>query len=80
MPGADGIDVLSELKKFNATIPVIILSGVDSVKTVVEAIKLGADPYAVIRPEGRWHKPGILERSCARPATNPSVVKKRDNP
>jgi predicted GNAT family N-acyltransferase len=42
-----------------------------------EAIKLGADPYAIIRPEGRWHKPGILERSVARPATNPSVAKKR---
>jgi len=42
-----------------------------------EAIKLGADPYAIIRPEGRWHKPGILERSVTRPATNPSVVKKR---
>jgi len=45
MPGVDGIDVLSELKRLNAAVPVIILSGVDSVKTVVEAIKLGAADY-----------------------------------
>jgi hypothetical protein len=31
----------------------------------------------VIRPEGRWHKPGILEGSTSRPATSPSIVNKR---
>jgi len=45
MPGVGGIDVLSQLKKLNSSIPVIILSGVDHVKTVVEAIKLGAADY-----------------------------------
>jgi two-component system response regulator AtoC len=45
MPGTDGIDVLMQLKKLNPSIPVIILSGVDHVKTVVEAIKLGAADY-----------------------------------
>jgi hypothetical protein len=38
-----------------------------------EAIALGADPYILIRPEGRWHLPGILERSATRPATRPSA-------
>ena len=42
-----------------------------------DPVKLGGDPYTLIRPEGRWHKPGILERSASRPATNPSVAKKR---
>lgn len=37
------------------------------------AIALGADPYVLIRPEGRWHEPGILERSAARPVTRPSI-------
>jgi predicted GNAT family N-acyltransferase len=41
-----------------------------------EAITITADPYVAIRPEGRWHVPGILEQSAARPATNPSVAKK----
>jgi predicted GNAT family N-acyltransferase len=37
------------------------------------ALKLGADPYVLIRPEGRWHLPGVLEESAARAATSPSV-------
>ena len=42
-----------------------------------QAIKIGSDPYLIIRPEGRWHKPGILETSMSRAATSPSVAKKR---
>lgn len=38
-----------------------------------QAVALGADPYVLIRPEGRWHEPGILERSAIRPVTRPSV-------
>jgi hypothetical protein len=37
------------------------------------AIAIGQDPYVVIRPEGRWHQPGILERSSSRAVTRPSV-------
>jgi predicted GNAT family N-acyltransferase len=43
-----------------------------------EAIALGADPYIMIRPEGRWHVPGILERSVIRPVTRPSIDKRRE--
>jgi predicted GNAT family N-acyltransferase len=38
-----------------------------------KAISIGVDPYIMIRPEGRWHVPGILERSAIRPVTRPSV-------
>ena len=31
-----------------------------------EALRLGQDPYVIIRPEGRWNEPGILERSATR--------------
>lgn len=41
-----------------------------------DALTLGADPYILIRPEGRWHVPGILERSATRAVTRPSVDKK----
>ena len=41
-----------------------------------QAISIGADPYVMIRPEGRWHVPGILERSAIRPVTRPSVKKR----
>ncbi|MBV8977695.1 MAG: GNAT family N-acetyltransferase [Alphaproteobacteria bacterium] len=35
------------------------------------AITIETDPYVMIRPEGRWDEPGILERSAGRPAVNP---------
>jgi len=38
-----------------------------------EAVRIGTNPYKVIRPEGRWHLPGILERSATRDVTRPSV-------
>jgi predicted GNAT family N-acyltransferase len=37
------------------------------------AITIGVDPYVIIRPEGRWHLPGVLESSKDRPVTRPSV-------
>jgi predicted GNAT family N-acyltransferase len=42
-----------------------------------QAITIGVDPYIMIRPEGRWHVPGILERSAIRPVTRPSVDRPR---
>lgn len=41
-----------------------------------DAVAIGSDPYAIIRPEGRWHTPGILERSAKRAATSPSIKNK----
>jgi len=42
-----------------------------------QPISIGVDPYIMIRPEGRWHVPGILERSAIRPATRPSADRQR---
>ena len=50
---------------------------VADIEPEASAVRLGRDPYVIIRPEGRWHKPGILERSASRPVTNPSVAQKR---
>ncbi len=33
-----------------------------------DALRFGEDPYVLIRPEGRWDRPGILEQSAARGA------------
>jgi predicted GNAT family N-acyltransferase len=30
-----------------------------------------SDPYLIIRPEGRWDEPGVLDKSAGRPPTNP---------
>jgi predicted GNAT family N-acyltransferase len=59
--------------------PQFVFSDFDYVEMVAhvephpDAITLGADPYKVIRPEGRWHVPGILEASAAREVSRPSV-------
>jgi predicted GNAT family N-acyltransferase len=38
-----------------------------------DAISLESDPYVLMRPEGRWHVPGILERSAIRPVARSCV-------
>jgi hypothetical protein len=59
-----------------------VFSDYDYIEMVAElerdpdAVALGADPYLMIRPEGRWHVPGVLEYSASRAATNPSAKKK----
>ena len=42
MPGIDGIETLKEIKKSNAALPVIIITGHGNVETAVKATKLGA--------------------------------------
>ena len=36
-----------------------------------DAITLASDPYVIIRPEGEWDQPGVLDRSAAREVTSP---------
>jgi predicted GNAT family N-acyltransferase len=53
-----------------------VVSDHDYVEMVVEAtppadaITLDSDPYVLLRPEGAWDEPGILDQSAARPASN----------
>ncbi len=58
-----GFQVLQGGKNF-------VFSGYDYVEVVAEierdakAVSIGDDPYTIIRPEGRWHLPGVLELSA----------------
>ena len=36
-----------------------------------DALTIDSDPMMILRPEGAWDRPGILDRSAARPASNP---------
>ena len=45
LPGKDGIEVLSSVKSIYPAIPIVILSGIGQIKTVVEAMKIGASDY-----------------------------------
>jgi predicted GNAT family N-acyltransferase len=36
-----------------------------------DALTVHSDPYVLVRPEGQWDRPGALDRSAARTASNP---------
>lgn len=36
-----------------------------------DALTIDSDPMILLRPEGEWDRPGVLDWSTARPATNP---------
>ncbi len=38
-----------------------------------DPVSIDRDPYVVIRPEGAWHVPGVLEDSASRPVTSPLI-------
>jgi predicted GNAT family N-acyltransferase len=40
-----------------------------------DAITLESDPYVIIRPEGEWDEPGVLDRSAERAVTSPLRVR-----
>jgi predicted GNAT family N-acyltransferase len=42
-----------------------------------EAITMMSDPYLIVRPEGQWDAPGVLDKSAERPPTNPVGKPKR---
>ena len=45
LPDMDGIELLKEIKQENASLPVIVITGVGTHKTAIEALKLGADDF-----------------------------------
>lgn len=42
-----------------------------------QAVRLGVDPYVLMRPEGRWDRPGILDKSATRSVRKQATQKKR---
>ena len=51
MPGMDGMEVLRELRKLDATLPVIIITAHGDIPAAVEAIKLGAYDFLTKPPD-----------------------------
>ncbi len=47
LPGDDGIQVIEKIKAIARDVPVIMLSGLDQVRTVVAAMKLGAVDFLI---------------------------------
>lgn len=45
LPGMDGLQTLRHIRDFSATLPVIMLTGLDSAESAVLALRAGADDY-----------------------------------
>ncbi|HHV79169.1 MAG TPA: sigma-54-dependent Fis family transcriptional regulator [Firmicutes bacterium] len=45
MPGMDGMEVLKQLRQRHPTVPVVMMTAYGTVKTAVEAMKMGAHDY-----------------------------------
>ena len=49
LPGMDGMEFLQAVKRFNAALPVVVMTAFGTVETAVEAMKAGASNY-VLKP------------------------------
>ncbi len=45
MPGIDGLSVIREAKRYNASLPVIIITGYSTESAAIEAVNLGVSGY-----------------------------------
>jgi two-component system response regulator AtoC len=62
MPCKDGIETLREIRRFNKTLPIIMLSGVSSPTTIVEAMKCGANDF-LTKPVGNDQLVDVIQRT-----------------
>lgn len=49
LPGMNGLDFLREVKQWNPSVPIVVMTAFGSVETAVEAMKAGASDY-VLKP------------------------------
>src|SRR5215471_15053033 len=47
LPGMNGLEFLQEAKRWNASIPIVVMTAYGTVETAVEAMKAGASDYVV---------------------------------
>jgi len=65
MPGFQGTDILREIKKEKSEIEVVILTGYGSLKTAVDAIRLGASDY-LLKPFNVTEIIAVINRLLAK--------------
>lgn len=65
MPGTDGIELVRELQRRGAKLPVILISGHADVPMAVEGVKAGAEDF-IEKPVDDRHLVGAINRAIAR--------------
>jgi DNA-binding NtrC family response regulator len=77
LPGMEGIEVLARLKRLDAGLEVVLVTAVRTVRTAVEAMKLGAYDY-LTKPFAADDLRGIVNRALERRALHREVRYLRD--
>lgn len=73
LPDIDGITVLKEIKRINVSLPVIVITGVGTHKTAIEALKLGADDF-IAKPLNFYELRAIIANSLSGGAKAPKTL------
>jgi two-component system, NtrC family, response regulator AtoC len=73
LPGDDGIRVIEKIKAIAPSVPVIMLSGVDQVRTVVEAMKLGAADF-LMKPFEDSDLQAAIQKALETPGSRDEVL------
>jgi DNA-binding NtrC family response regulator len=77
LPGMEGIEVLDRLKRVDAGLEVVLVTAVRTVRTAVEAMKLGAYDY-LTKPFAAEDLRGVVTRALERRALHREVRYLRD--
>jgi len=77
LPGMEGITVLERLKRLDAGVEVVLLTAVRTVRTAVEAMKLGAYDY-ITKPFGVDDLRAVVRRALEKRALQREVTYLRD--
>ena len=77
LPGMEGIEVLGRLRQVDASLPVVLVTAVRTVRTAVEAMKLGAYDY-LTKPFGVDELRRVAQRALERRALEREVRYLRD--
>ena len=72
LPGTDGLAALQTMRTENRAVPVIMLTGTKSVKTAVDAMKLGAADY-LSKPFDVEELQIVIERTLGKPELEQEV-------
>ena len=77
LPGMEGIEVLERIKRLDAGLEVVLVTAVRTVRTAVEAMKLGAYDY-LTKPFAADELRSVVDRALERRALQREVRYLRD--
>ena len=72
LPDTTGMDILLEIRKTNATVPIVIMTSFSDIRTAVKAIKAGAYEY-ITKPVNPDELLMILQQALKKEKTAPPV-------